>query len=129
MILNDALYTISSGRRGKPFSEIIVQDYNFYVSLDGEKMLELIQKDVYETKELLNNEILELGCSMGEEGEEDYDAEWAMLYENLSSLADVIDDNVDNIAIESVTDGESLMYIILDRERVIWNYQQVNILK
>lgn len=116
MILNDALYTISSGRRGKPFSEIIVQDYNFYVSLDGKKMLELIQKDMYETKELLNNEILELGCSMGEE---DYDAEWAMLYENLSSLADVIDDNIDSIAIESVTDGESLMYIILDRERVI----------
>lgn len=119
MILNDALYLITSGKQRKPFSEIIVQDYDFCISLDGKKMLELIEKDVYETKELLNNEICELACSMGEEGEENYDVEWAMLYETLSSLIDRIDDEVETISIEPYEDGEQLMYINTDRKRVI----------
>ncbi len=114
MILNDALYLISSGKTREPFSEIIVQDYGMAISLDGKKMLELIEKDVYETKELLNNEIIELGCSMGEEGDEDYNSEWASLYETLSLLIESIDDEVDNITIEPYEDGEQLMYIVTD---------------
>ena len=114
MILNDALYLISSGKTREPFSEIIVQDYGMAISLDGKKMLELIEKDVYETKELLNNEIIELGCSMGEEGDEDYNSEWASLYETLSLLIESIDDEVDHIAIEPYEDGEQLMYIVTD---------------
>ena len=114
MILNNALYLISSGKTREPFSEIIVQDYGMAISLDGKKMLELIEKDVYETKELLNNEIIELGCSMGEEGDEDYNSEWASLYETLSLLIESIDDEVDNITIEPYEDGEQLMYIVTD---------------
>ena len=114
MILNDALYLISSGKTREPFSEIIVQDYGMAISLDGKKMLELIEKDVYETKELLNNEIIELGCSMGEECDEDYNSEWASLYETLSLLIESIDDEVDNITIEPYEDGEQLMYIVTD---------------
>ena len=114
MILNDALYLITSGKQRKPFSEIIVQDYGMAISLDGKKMLELIEKDVYETKELLNNEIIELGCSMGEEGDEDYNSEWASLYETLSFLIESIDDEVDHITIEPYEDGEQLMYINTD---------------
>ena len=114
MILNDALYLISSGKTREPFSEIIVQDYGMAISLDGKKMLELIEKDVYETKELLNNEIIELGCSMGEEGDEDYNSEWVSLYETLSLLIESIDDEVDHITIEPYEDGEQLMYIVTD---------------
>ena len=114
MILNDALYLISSGKTREPFKEIVVQDYGMAISLDGKKMLELIEKDVYETKELLNNEIIELGCSMGEEGDEDYNSEWASLYETLSLLIESIDDEVDNITIEPYEDGEQLMYIVTD---------------
>ena len=114
MILNDALYLISSGKTREPFSEIIVQDYGMAISLDGKKMLELIEKDVYETKELLNNEIIELGCSMGEEGDEDYNSEWSSLYETLSLLIESIDDEVDHITIEPYEDGEQLMYIVTD---------------
>ena len=114
MILNDALYLISSGKTREPFSEIIVQDYGMAISLDGKKILELIEKDVYKTKELLNNEIIELGCSMGEEGDEDYNSEWASLYETLSLLIESIDDEVDNITIEPYEDGEQLMYIVTD---------------
>lgn len=117
MILNDALYLISSGKQRKPFSEIIVQDYGMAISLDGKKMLELIEKDVYETKELLNNEIIELGCSMGEEGDEDYNSECASLYETLSLLIESIDDEVDNITIEPYEDGEQLMYITTEGRR------------
>ena len=113
MILNDALYFINAGK-GITFKEIIVQDYGMAISLDGKKMLELIEKDVYETKELLNNEIIKLGCSMGEEGDEDYNSEWASLYETLSLLIESIDDEVDHIAIEPYEDGEQFMYIGTD---------------
>ena len=113
MILNDALYFINAGK-GITFKEIVVQDYGMAISLDGKKMLELIEKDVYETKELLNNEIIELGCSMGEEGDEDYNSEWASLYETLSLLIESIDDEVNHITIEPYEDGEQLMYIVTD---------------
>ena len=113
MILNDALYLISSGKTREPFSEIIVQDYGMAISLDGKKMLELIEKDVYETKELLNNEIIELGCSMGEEGDEDYDHEYHQLYDELMLLDWMIDDVVEQIDIESVEEDNATMYIEL----------------
>lgn len=113
MILNDAIYFINAGRDQTPFTEIIVQSYDFVVSLDGRKMVDLVEEDVHETKKLLENEIIELSASMGEEGDEDYNHEWAALHENLSLLIDRIDGEVENINVESVTYGESLMYIII----------------
>ena len=115
MILNDALYLISASRRGGKFNQILIRkDDGTCVDLDGNDLDGLIEKNVYETKELLNNEIIELGCSMGEEGDEDYNSEWASLYETLSLLIESIDDEVDNITIEPYEDGEQLMYIVTD---------------
>ena len=51
---------------------------------------------------------------VGEEGDEDYNSEWASLYETLSLLIESIDDEVDNITIEPYEDGEQLMYIVTD---------------
>lgn len=114
MILNDALYLINAGRDGTPFSEIIVQGDDYLVSVEGRKIVDLIAKDVDETKELLRNELTELGASMGEEDEEEYVAEWAAAYEKISLLEDKIDCELSDVNIESVTYSESLMYIILE---------------
>lgn len=114
MILNDALYLISAGRRGGKFNQILIRkDDGTCVYLDGNDLDGLIEKNVYETKELLSNELLELGCSMGEEGEEDYDHEWHQLYDELMLLDWMIDDVVEQIDIESVEEDNATMYIEL----------------
>ena len=114
MILNDALYLISAGRRGGKFNQILIRkDDGTCVDLDGNDLDGLIEKNVYETKELLGNELLELGCSMGEEGEENYDHEWHKLYDELMLLDWMIDDVVEQIDIESVEENNATMYIEL----------------
>ena len=60
MILNDALYLISASRRGGKFNQILIRkDDGTCVDLDGNDLDGLIEKNVYETKELLNNEIID----------------------------------------------------------------------